>query len=492
MTVIDDLRVLRKRWRIIALFLVAGLALAVLYVTTATTKYQSTTQLFVAAQDTGNSSSGLQSSDQFSQDRVKSYSDIIKSPTILQPVAAAYGRGLTAKQISREVSADAPPNTVLLNVHVTDTSRFRAQILANQISTTFASYAAQLETTPSTKQPPVKITVVTRAPLPTSPISPRTNLDIALGLIIGLAAGVVAAIVRETLDTTIKDSGEVQEELGLSALGGVARHRDVRSRPLIVIGAGRTVGGIDQFRKICTNLQYVDVDHPPRSIVITSSLPEEGKSVTAANLAISLAESGKHVILVEADLRRPRASEYLGIENAVGLTSVLVGAATTADAVQDWGDTGTLKVLSSGPIPPNPSELLGSKGMKALLGELEDDYGIVVLDAPPVLPVADAAVLTTIASGAVVVTKYGSTRMEQLARTVEELRGVGAKIYGSVLTMTPAKDSSTGGYGYGYEPLRNDQPRRPVNSTKRPAKRPVKRPAKRPAKPPAAAHNESS
>jgi polysaccharide biosynthesis transport protein len=442
-SIVDDLQVLRKRWRLIAIFLIVGIGAAIAYVATATPKYEASTQLFVAVSDTDGSSSGLQSSDEFSQDRVKSYSDLIQSSKVTTPVAAEFGDGLTAKQLSKEISADAPPNTVLLDVHVTDTNAARARTLADAVSKTFLTDATGLEAKGSnSKVPPVKITLFTTAALPTSPVSPRKTLDIVLGLIIGLVLGVGAAILRETLDTTVKDPTLISDELELASLGVIARKADAGKRPLLA-QADRSSGWSEQFHKVCTNLQYVEIDDPPSSIVVTSAVPGEGKSVTVTNLAIALAESGRQVVLVEADLRRPKVSDYLGLERAVGLTTVLVGYGTLDEALQSWGTTGNLQVLSSGAIPPNPNELLRSNGMAELLKELEDRCDLVLIDSPPVLAVADAAVLANLASGAVVVAKYGKTRSDQLAQAVEELRGVGATLYGSIVTMTPAKSSGS-------------------------------------------------
>jgi capsular exopolysaccharide synthesis family protein len=448
-TIVDDLRALRKRWLLIAVVTALGLLAAATFVQTSTQKYEATAQLFVAAQGTDNSSIGLQSSDEFSQERVKSYSEIIDSPTITAPAAAAVGDGLTAKQVSKEVTASAPPNTVLLLVHVTDTSAMRAQQLANSISQTFSTYVANLERTTGNKSAPVKVTVVTPAALPTSPVTPHSALDIVLGLIIGLALGMTIAFVLETMDTSVTDAALVHEELGLAQLGAIMFNPTAKSRPLAVKDDRRS-GWAEQFRKTCTSLHYVDVDEPPASIVVTSSVPDEGKTVTALNVAIAMAESGQRVALVEADLRRPRVGEYLGIESAVGLTTVLAGDLPLGDAMQSWGTTGNLDVLPSGPVPPNPSELLGSNAMTDMLAELEDGYDVVLIDSPPVLPVTDAAVLSGIASGTVVVTRYGRTRFEQLAQTVEELRSVDAKLYGLVMTMTPPKSAST--YADGYLP----------------------------------------
>jgi non-specific protein-tyrosine kinase len=198
-----------------------------------------------------------------------------------------------------------------------------------------------------------------------------------------------------------------------------------------------------------TNLQFVDIDCPPRSIVVTSSIPDEGKTTTAINLSIVLAQSGVRVLLIEADLRRPKISQYLGVESAVGLTNVLVGRTELHDAVQTWGRSGELKVLPSGPPPPNPSELLGTQGMADLIRELERDYDLVLIDAPPLLPVTDAAVIAGSASGAVMVVRHGHCRRDQLSSAVRSLHAVDATLYGVVLTMTPTKGANSGYYYYG-------------------------------------------
>jgi polysaccharide biosynthesis transport protein len=450
----DYLRVLRKRWSVVVLCTLIGVGAAAGLVYKTTPKYEATAQLFVAAKDTGGAASGLQSSDQFSQDRVKSYAEIISSPNVTAPVASQVGDGLSAQQVADEVTAEAPLNTVLINVHVTDPSARRAQALVNAISDQFATYAAQLERTPGTATSPVKVTVVHRASLPKNPVSPKTALDLIIGFLVGLAIGIGSAVLRETFDTTVKDPVAAQRSLNLALLGAIAYDSGARKRPLIVHADPRS-SRAEAFRQLRTNLQFVDIDNAPRSIVVTSSLPEEGKTTTTTNLGISLAQSGLRVLLVEGDLRRPKMAEYLGIEGAVGLTSVLVGRTELAAAIQSWGPNGVLKVLPSGPIPPNPSELLGSQGMVDLLRELEVSYDLVLVDAPPLLPVTDAAVLSTIASGAIVVVKHGGTKTDQLARAIDALRSVDAHVYGLIFTMTPTKGPDSyyySGAGYRYDP----------------------------------------
>jgi capsular exopolysaccharide synthesis family protein len=177
-------------------------------------------------------------------------------------------------------------------------------------------------------------------------------------------------------------------------------------------------------------------------------VPGEGKTTTTVNLAISLAQAGQRVIVVEGDLRRPQLASYLGLEGAVGLTSVLIGRASLDEALQPWGEAG-LQVLAGGPTPPNPSELLGSHGMHELLRTREGRADLVLLDSPPLLPVTDAALLSMVASGAVLVVRADRTRREQ-AHALDSLEAVGARVLGAVLNMAPTRGPDA--YQYNYRP----------------------------------------
>lgn len=303
------------------------------------------------------------------------------------------------------------------------------------------------------------------ADLPVTPTSPRPTLNLALGLLVGLAVGVGAAVLRETLDTSLKGAEAVQEQLGLPTLGLIGYDAETPKRPLIVHSSPRSTRA-EAFRQLRTNLQFVDVDHPPRSIVVTSSLPQEGKSTATCNLAIALGQAGLRVVLVEGDLRRPRIGDYMGVEAAVGLTDVLVGRAELRDVLQPWGSI-DLRVLPSGPTPPNPSELLGSHQMQGLLTRLEADADLVLIDAPPLLPVTDAAILATLASGAIMVVRAGKTSRDQARRAVEVLRSVDAHIYGVVMNMVPTKGpgaAAYGYYGYGYGGSKSGRESAPVTA----------------------------
>jgi capsular exopolysaccharide synthesis family protein len=201
-------------------------------------------------------------------------------------------------------------------------------------------------------------------------------------------------------------------------------------------------------------------------IAISSPLPAEGKTTTACNIALTLAQSGARVILVEGDLRKPSVGDYLGISNAAGLTNVLAGRHELRDVIVSY-QRDTLAVLPSGPTPPNPSELLGSQQMRNLLTSLANHYDLVIIDAPPLLPVTDAAVLAAAADGAILVVRHGKTRREEVERALQSLTSVNAKVLGTVLNFAPRRSRRGGydgyGYGYGYGPA-VAQPEKPVST----------------------------
>ncbi|MFW8745217.1 CpsD/CapB family tyrosine-protein kinase, partial [Mesorhizobium japonicum] len=219
-------------------------------------------------------------------------------------------------------------------------------------------------------------------------------------------------------------------------------------RPLIVHDDPNSARA-EAFRSLRTNLQFLDVEGGPRSFVIASAIPEEGKTTTAANLAIAIAQSGARVAVVDADLRRPRLAGYLGLEGAVGLSDVLIGRVPLTDALQPWGNV-PLMVLPAGTRPPNPSELLGSRAMELLLQVLEREFDTVLIDVPPLLPVTDGALLAKQTRGALLLVAAGRVRRDELAGAIRALENVDAHLSGLILTMLPVKGPDAyGRYGYG-------------------------------------------
>ena len=443
MTLREYWKIVRRSWLLIVATTVVGTLAALGLSLLMTPMYQAQSQLFVSVQSAGGISNAY-TGGLYVQQRIQSYVPVVDTPAVLDPVIAELGLDTDYTQLAVQVSVQNPTDTVLLNVLVTDVDAGQAARIADATAASLAKEIVRLETTDSGAKP-VKVELIRPAQVPISPVSPRTQLNLILGALLGLMVGVGLAVLRATLDTSIKSVEALQDATQTTLLGTIAYDSGAAKHPLVTLqGSPRA----EAYRSLRTNLQYVDVDHPPRSVVITSSVPVEGKSTTAVNLAIALAQGDSKVLLVEADLRRPRVAEYLGVEGSIGLTDILSGQARVDEAIIPW-QRGLLDFLPCGAIPPNPSELLGSRQLAALLTEFDTRYDIVILDAPPLLPVTDAAILAAAADGAILVARYGATSHEQAEQAADSLRQVNARLFGTVLNFVPQKRRSRK-YDYDY------------------------------------------
>jgi succinoglycan biosynthesis transport protein ExoP len=448
MTIAQYLRLLRQHWLLIALLTTCGTVGAGLYSAVVPPTYEAKTQLFVSTAGRDTNVSELAQGSAFTQQRVKSYADLLTSPRVLAPVIDQLSLRLTAEDLAKRVTATSPLDTVLIDITVEDASPRRAADTANTIAATFPGVVSELETPRGQTSSPVKVSVTRLADPPTGPVAPRKALDLALGLLIGLGLGVGAAVLRDSLDRTVGGRNEANEIAQAPVLGAVADDSAVDSQPLIVHDTFSPRA--EAFRQLRTNIRFLGVDHRVTSLVVTGSVPAEGKSTTAANLAIALAQAGENVVLIDADLRRPSVTDLFGLPTGIGLTSVLVGDSPLGSALQPWRDDLSLQVLAAGPLPPNPSELVGSARMAEIVQQLTGQGATVVIDSPPLLPVTDAAVLARITDGALLVTRIGTTRVEQLSAAAEALRTAGAPILGLLLNRVPRRGSGYSGYHKAY------------------------------------------
>lgn len=444
----DYLRVLANRKVFIIVCALLGVGLAALVTMRTTPEYQSRARVFVSAADASDTVGSAYTGSLFSQQRVKSYVAVAESTPVAEAVIDDLGLALTPEEVKAKVAATTALDSVVITLTATDPSPELAQQIALSLTDQFSAAVASIEQPTAGGKALVKVSVVEPATLPGGPFTPRPKVSLALGLLVGLAVGVGGAVLLETIDTRIKTIEEVADDSALPTLAVLARDPEVPKRPLIT-QAGVASPRAEAFRTLRTNLRYVDVDNAPRSFVVTSAVAQEGKSTTAANLAIAMAQAGEAVVLVEGDLRRPRVGELMGVRDEVGLTDVLIGRSGVHDVLQPWGGPGHLVVLAAGTLPPNPSELLGSQQMVDLLRELEHE-ALVVIDAPPLLPVTDAAVLSAVSGGALLVVALGRTRREQLRRAQESVHSVGGTLLGTVVNWAPPRGRETYGYGYGY------------------------------------------
>ncbi len=365
-----------------------------------------------------------------------SFAQLAQSPVVLGPVIDQLNLSMTPKQLSDAMTVTTPQNTVILQVGVTDPDPQHAADIANAIASSLAKTVEQIAPKTAQGSTTVSVRVIQNATVPADPSSPNTRLNLVTGLLLGLVLGALFVILRAALDTRVHNAEIAAAVTNAPLLGSIQRERGKRVLPVLATDP-RGVSS-ENYRQLRSNLEFVTLDSATRGIVVTSSIPGEGKSMIACNLALALAETGQKVLLVDADLRRPMVASYSGLVGEAGLTSVLVGRAEFADVVQRWGSGGP-DVLTSGPIPPNPSELLSSRAMTALLDRLLAEFDVVVLDTPPLIAVADGAILGRQVDGAIVVVDRTRTRRQQLVQAVDSLEKSGVTMLGVVLNRVHAQ-----------------------------------------------------
>jgi capsular exopolysaccharide synthesis family protein len=296
----------------------------------------------------------------------------------------------------------------------------------------------------------LKIWVVKKADLPGAPSRPNKKKEIVRGMLLGIAAGIALAFFLEYLDNTAKSAKELEERYGITVLGSVedlskrkeAIESSVIDNPLSPVA--------ESYRLIRSGLLLSSPDHPPRTILVTSMLQQEGKTSTTANLGAILAQNDKKVLIIDCDMRRPRQHSLYGIVNSYGLSNYLSGNINDRQKLIQRDPNAVISLIPSGPNPPNPAELLSSKRMITLLQEAQNKYDYVLLDSPPIQQVTDSLMLGPLVDGTILVINAGKTTYEMLDNGIKKLREGHTKILGIVLNRLTKNKTGKGYYGYGY------------------------------------------
>lgn len=443
MELVDYARVIRRRWKVVAACVLALLAATIAVTFSVTPQYSSSARLFVstAPRDAGQAYEGSL----FSEQRVLSYANLAKGAELSRRVVDRLDLEVAPRDLAERITTEVIPETVVLQVSVEDPSPERARRLTETVAEELTAFVAELETPTGDRTSPIRATIIDRPALPQNPVSPQPLRNMGIAVVGGLIIGMALALWREVLDTSVKTPDDAIEASGVPVIGRVVYDPAARARPLIT-DLDTSAPRCEAIRILRTNLQFVDVDRPSKLFVVTSPMAREGKTTTAANLAISLGQAGHRVLLVDADLRRPEIDAILGLVPDFGLTTVLAGQCGLEQAVESYPGIPQLSVLTSGPMPPNPSELLQSEAMAHLLQQAREAYEVVVIDSPPLLPVADAALLTAQADGALVVVRQGRTTKDQVRESMKRLEAVGGRTFGIVLNMVDQPSEYVRGY----------------------------------------------
>jgi capsular exopolysaccharide synthesis family protein len=459
----DDVRpagylwALRRNWRILVTgMLLGGLATALLLLTT-TPVYVANIRFFVAA-STSQSAADAYNGNLFSQQRVTSYAELITDQRFTETVVQELGLAMSPADLAEELEVTVIPNTVILAVSVTDPSPDRAFAIAQSVANQFNQVVPSLETPAGSSLSTVKIYTTAEPQRPTHPSGPGVPRYLVTGLLLGLLLTGGALLVMARLDTRIRDIEQAASALGAPPLG--ITPDDPRLAGSELLPASSRSLSAEALRQIRTSVELLDAEGSPKTLMVTSSVIREGKTTLAANLAVFLADAGRRVTLVEADLRRPGVAQLVGGNNDRGLSDILRGTASIEDVTQSLREESCLAIIPAGSTPPDPSKLLASPRMAALIADLRRRSDIVLIDAPALLPVADARALAPVADGVILCVRWGSTRREQVEESRRILDRVRARVVGVLLTQVPSSEPACAGLRHGHANRSDEEPMR--------------------------------
>jgi len=427
-------------WLLIAGAVIAGVA-AYLVTRTITPTYSASATLLV---DLTQQPGTVVYNDILASERLtKTYGELITQRPVLDGVLSeGEFPELTVDDLRKNLDVSITRDTQLLTVSITDQDPDQATRLADTVATTFVAQQNALSLTRSGT-----VSIVESAELPNFPISPNLRLNVLLAVAVGFILSGVLALVLEYLDDTVKTPDDVRAVAGLAILGEVGRWSSQKDE-IHLVKRGERATEREAYGMLRTNVRFSTLGKSMQVLLVTSANASEGKSTTAANLAAAVAETGKKVALVDADLRRPSLHEAFGLENRVGLTTALLKDTPILGDVFRPAPYATLRLMTSGPLPPNPAELLDWEGFDALLERLKRDVDLVVLDSPPVLVVADARILAAKADATILVIDSGRTRAGAVRKALQALTTANATVLGVVLNKVRKSDHSYDHYYY--------------------------------------------
>ena len=363
------------------------------------------------------------------------YQEIIRSRRILNLVANDEMITYSADALRDMISVRSLGGGELIEIIVTDYDPVLASYIANRVSRVFMNEIGVIIRG-------AYVTILDESPVPRLASNPQPhNRTLIAALMFGLIAALGLAFSIDYMDRSIKEPDEAERLLGLPVMGLVPK---VEGKKEFTV-SGRSPQA-EALRTLRTNIQFFNVDNPIKRILVTGATARSGKSTIAANLAITFAQSGREVLLVDTDLRRPSQQRFFKIESELGLSSLIFkNDLDLAEVIQESGKNG-LKILSSGPIPPYPAEMLSSQRMKELVNRLEKKFDYIIFDSPPVLAMTDAVVLSRLVNGTLIVLDYGRVRRDEAIDALKTLHRVQANVIGLVLNNVPYSKSYYDGY----------------------------------------------
>lgn len=457
----DYARGLRRHWLAIVLMVILGVGVAYGWVQLQTPVYEASASGIAKSQQAASQEQNLfYGGDPAAEAQMPAILQIAGWREVAQSVIDDMGLETTPEELVTRVTVLNPESTTIIEVLAKGPTATDARALAESWLRGLTQALDENFGDGTPGSAPVNLVLGDAASLPSSPLFPDLRTSLIVGAVIGLGFGVGFALLRTASDRRVRAFDEVEAKTGVSVVGTIPLAKrsgpDDRLFDPDPVNDQTGFAIAEAIRALRTNLQFMDVDNPPRTIVVTSPLPGDGKSTIACNLALTLAASGTNVVLVDGDLRRSKVALTMGLSGSAGLSDVLAGRAAVAEVLQRAPQSANLWVLAAGSAPPNPSEVLGSVRMKALLEELAE-HATVIVDAPPILPVTDGAVLAHQSDGAIVVVSVGKTTYDLVDKAIETLEKARGRALGIVLNKVPMKGADASSYSYQYRREYRDQ-----------------------------------
>jgi capsular exopolysaccharide synthesis family protein len=427
---------LRRWWWLLALSGPVGAAIAYFLTSLSTPVYQSTATLLISERsETG----VVRLVDlQASEGLAFTFVHLVTLQPVMEQAAIKLEAPLTPDQIRGRVAVSHPATTQLLRISARSTVPEQAQAIANVVAESFIeSNEAELASRPGV------VTIVERARTPGAPVSPRPKLNAALGFMLSGLIVTGLLVTYTYIDDTIRTPATATQLTGITTLGSIASFKRPRAASEQIRVNDRDSSIAEQFRSTRTALNYALQALPHAKVVLVASpRAGDGKTTSVANLGAGFAMTGRRVLLVDADLRNPTLHQIFSLENGAGLSTVAMGQTDSYEAAVQETSYPNLRVMTSGPLPGNRSELLGSAQVAALIAKLREDFDIVMLDTPPVLGATDASVLVELADASVVVVQAGKTKSRELMSAVADLDLSSRPVVGLILNRAKARDQA--------------------------------------------------
>lgn len=465
----DLLHILKIRWHLIALiFILAVSASSYVSFRVLDPVYKAETSLFVGKEGTGIGPINLGDLN-LGQSLVSDYREIILSRMVAREAMDQLGLNMSVSNFQSRVSISTVRDARLFKIGFESTNPQEAMDVANTLGDIIIEKAEEIIEIRN-------VQIIDQAELPMNPIKPNKIMNVAIAGVLGIMLGVFLVFALEYLDRTIKNERDIERYLGLTLLGGIplfvgdlrkgegkkkkkgkkGKHTQKNWKGMKWEGFTRTLVSLNEprsaaaeaFQSLRTSIRYASVDKEIKTLVVTSPSTRDGKTTVSTNLAVVLAQIGNRVLLLEGDLRKPKVHIHFNVLNEVGITDVIARGVPLEEVIKSVEGVENLDVICSGMLPPNSSVILESKKMKEVLQQLRDHYDMVILDTPPVGQITDAAIMSRMADGAILVLASGQTNIDMARHAMQSLKQVDANILGTVLTRINKK--SSGAYYYRY------------------------------------------